>query len=450
MRKVILTFFLILTVNAGVIVSAMEESGAGYKNPQILIYGLDGADWDIMLPMMLQGELPEMSDVMKSGTAANMESLRILISPRIWTTIATGKGPRFHNVMDWTVKGEDGEMLPVNSEFRTTKALWNMFSDMNRSTGFIGWLATWPAEPVKGFMVSSYLPRGLAPEVDVPLKGRLEVSVPKAAYPENLSVRLADYIVTPDDTASEIRRKALPPEFEEKGEKYAAEAVGAIEKSLAIDESFVNAAKYLYSKYSPDLNAVYIASVDVASHRFYKFFIPDIRKPAEPKDVKIFGDVLPWVYRKSDYFLKQCRDVLDPDISVVLSDHGFRPYRTKEKPHISGWHRSRSVLMAAGQGIMQRSTMVHARALDFTPTLLYAAGLPVSRDMKGRVIEEFFKPEELAARSIEYLDFFSYDEIDMDEDSRFQPHARTGGRSFGRTDADEDLMEQLEELGYID
>src|SRR5262249_14537867 len=41
-----------------------------------------------------------------------------------------------------------------SSRWRKVKALWNIFTDAGKSSAFVAWWATWPAEAVQGHMVS--------------------------------------------------------------------------------------------------------------------------------------------------------------------------------------------------------------------------------------------------------------------------------------------------------
>jgi hypothetical protein len=50
------------------------------------------------------------------------------------------------------------------------------------------------------------------------------------------------------------------------------------------------------------------------------------------------------------------------------------------------------VLLMAGEGIRPGATPAGASVLDVTPTLLYLMGLPVARDMEGRVLTEILEP----------------------------------------------------------
>ena len=73
------------------------------KAPKILIVGIDGADWRMVRPLIAAGELPHLQRLMDGGISGPLWSLKPIISPVIWTTIATGKGPDKHGVLDFTL-----------------------------------------------------------------------------------------------------------------------------------------------------------------------------------------------------------------------------------------------------------------------------------------------------------------------------------------------------------
>ena len=50
------------------------------------------------------------------------------------------------------------------------------------------------------------------------------------------------------------------------------------------------------------------------------------------------------------------------------------------------------LLLVYGEGIRPGATLAGASILDVAPTLLYLLGLPVARDMEGRVLTEMLEP----------------------------------------------------------
>ena len=76
------------------------------KNQKILLFGMDGATWRIMQPMFEQGRLPNLQRLCKIGTSGVLQSLEPMISPAIWTSIASGKLPDKHGVWDFVVSSK--------------------------------------------------------------------------------------------------------------------------------------------------------------------------------------------------------------------------------------------------------------------------------------------------------------------------------------------------------
>jgi predicted AlkP superfamily phosphohydrolase/phosphomutase len=63
-------------------------------------------------------------------------------------------------------------------------------------------------------------------------------------------------------------------------------------------------------------------------------------------------------------------------------------------------HDEVGIFYAAGPGIKRGAAVEGARLVDVTPTILYQAGVPLTDDMDGRVLEEIFTDEFRAGRPI--------------------------------------------------
>ena len=123
-----------------------------------MVLGLDGADPATIDLLMSEGKLPNFARLRQKGAYAPLRSAEPLLSPVIWTTIATGKTPDQHGIGHFVaVNSATGEQLPVTSAMRKVKAVWNILSAAGRSTDVVGWWATWPAETIRGAVVSDHL-----------------------------------------------------------------------------------------------------------------------------------------------------------------------------------------------------------------------------------------------------------------------------------------------------
>ena len=129
-------------------------SGTGDR---VIVLGLDGIDPDVVDLLLSEGELPNFARLRQGGAYGRLESSKPLLSPIIWTTIATGKTPLEHGIAHFVAVNEKtGAELPVTSQMRRVKALWNVLSEAGRDVGVVGWWATWPAETVRGAVVSDH------------------------------------------------------------------------------------------------------------------------------------------------------------------------------------------------------------------------------------------------------------------------------------------------------
>src|SRR5262245_50237112 len=122
---------------------------------KVALIGLDGADWEVIDPMVARGRLPNLARLKAAGAWGPLRSMDPMLSPLLWTTAATGKPPEIHGIIDFLVRDtRTGKPVPVSSRGRRVKALWNMLSDAGRTSAVIAWWATWPAERIAGHIVS--------------------------------------------------------------------------------------------------------------------------------------------------------------------------------------------------------------------------------------------------------------------------------------------------------
>ena len=67
--------------------------------------------------------------------------------------------------------------------------------------------------------------------------------------------------------------------------------------------------------------------------------------------------------------------------------------------------------MAVGDGIRPGVVLRGASVLDIAPTILYLSGLPVARDMEGRVLTEMLDDDFARAHPVTFIP--SYESLDV-------------------------------------
>lgn len=362
--------------------------------PRVVLIGLDAADWLVIEPLVRAGELPTFARLMKVGPTGRLHATPPLISPMLWTTIATGQSPENHGVLDFMVDLPGGRQAPVGSSNRLVPAMWNLFSDAGRRVAIVGWWATWPAESVRGVMVSDALAPQLT-RVRPPVDGGV-VSPPAMAARASSAVVTAS-MLSHDDLAAYVpltradfdgfqRALAAPPASLYRN-RFAHLAV-----IVAATRTYSAIAEELQRTERPDLLAVYLEGIDTISHLFVR-------------DERAGRQAIRQAYRDADSLIRRLAEASPPDTLVlVCSDHGFYPATAaiaEDPSDLTGpataWHRPYGIVAAATAGAITGRTADRdagvrpadvgvVTLLDVAPTVLHAAGLAVTRDMPGRVV----------------------------------------------------------------
>lgn len=100
----------------------------------------------------------------------------------------------------------------------------------------------------------------------------------------------------------------------------------------------------------------------------------------------------------------------------------------------SGDHRMNGIFLGAGNVFRRGARLDGPSLVDIAPTVLYLLGLPVPRQMDGRVLTEAIKEEHLIEYPVDYSDA--------------ELLGRAGGSALTSQDS-EDIKRRLEGIGYI-
>ena len=132
--------------------SGCQKSEATHR---VLLIGIDGAAPHLAFTWAKSGELPNLDEIARAGAVGKLEAHFPLLSPRIWTSMATGKNPDRHGITSWVTK--DPEVLRLlTGRDRKVPALWNILSAAHRGVAVVNWLDTQPPEKIEGIMVSDF------------------------------------------------------------------------------------------------------------------------------------------------------------------------------------------------------------------------------------------------------------------------------------------------------
>ena len=143
MRRVLLPLLALLVACNG-----KDAPAAPASHPKVAIFGVDGATFDVIDPLIAQGKLPHLAALIERGARCVLHSdIAEGSSPVLWAHLATGVRKAEHGITGFTHQ-VDGKQALLTSQDRRVPAIWNMVDTRGGSVGVIGWWNTWPLCPL--------------------------------------------------------------------------------------------------------------------------------------------------------------------------------------------------------------------------------------------------------------------------------------------------------------
>lgn len=151
---------------------------------KVIILGVDGATWDMLLPRARRGQMPHLAALLEQAAWGEMQSTTPPFSAQAWVSLATGKNQARHGVVDFWERRQGlapGERTTfVTSRHVHGETLWQTAGRHGLTVGVVNVPVTYPPTAVNGLLVSGFL---TPPGVDdyafpAALKAEIEALVP--------------------------------------------------------------------------------------------------------------------------------------------------------------------------------------------------------------------------------------------------------------------------------
>ncbi len=350
----------------------------------VIFIGLDGADWQLLDQYMRAGAMPNLQSLVREGMAGDLLTEHPPLSPLLWTTMMTGASPLEHEILDFTrFHPATGRKEPITSDERKLPAVWNMATQAGRSTAVFGLWATYPAEPVRGLVVSDRFFTFLFSE-SAPPKGTV---YPPAREPWARKV-LAD---VESEIGFEAVSRYMPSlsaaEFEERRrvtDPYS-HPVSALRRILVETTVYDRLARQYLDSHAPDLTILYLQGTDSIGHVFAPYTAP--RQPnISEGDFARYSTVPERYFRFIDQILGDYKSIARKRGArlMIASDHGFHWFEDRPTELSSfaastaaKWHRKAGVYLLWGDGIAARGRTGSEQHINqVASTLLALGGMP--------------------------------------------------------------------------
>ncbi len=386
---------------------------------RVILVGVDGLGPRELGEGVRRGEAPAWAALLRRGAHGPLGTLRPTEGPPLWTTVFTGRLPRHHGIKSfvsyrlpgspsafdilpkWALVGALERLglvstRPVTSADRRRRALWSVAGAFGLPAGIVRFWGTYPAERGSGFMLSHTFHQLLGDPATLgrtlhPLDLLPEVRA-RAVSPAEVDQALLAEFLEPTVPATDPWRRVL------------------VENALAPDLTYYRAGQALRRAYAPAFFATSFYGLDVVGHSFLRFDQPERFGDVTPEDARRYGRVRGRYLEMLARFIgEETRSLGADDLLLVVSAYGMEPVsiwrRLLWPGRRSGSHANApdGLLLALGGGIRAGTTVSGASILDVAPTLLYALGLPVARDMEGRVLSDLFEEDFVRAHPLTFI-----------------------------------------------
>ena len=369
--------------------------------PHVVVLLLDGASLEFVWPRAAEGRLPNFGRLLDGGASLDLATIRPTQPDPVWAAVATGMYPAKNGVRSATsyFAGADNraiDLLPdhcfsqalvrlgmVRDEPKSSAAwrappIWSVLDDYGISAGVVRWPLTYPAEPIRGFLVTDRFHSTLGTMFEI--DGR-------ATYPAD---------------AQPVVHTAF------------AESEGSAPFALGRwDQSYSRAMHDLLAERPVSFTAIRYQGVDAIGHHYLRYAQPRTFGDVSDEERLKYGAVLERYYAYIDGQIGAALDHLAPgDLLLVVSGFGMELVgpvkhllgRLIRDADLSGTHERApdGFLLAYGESVAagryQRGSIV-----DVAPTILYFLGLPVGRDMDGYARADIFTRAFTAERPITFI-----------------------------------------------
>jgi predicted AlkP superfamily phosphohydrolase/phosphomutase len=376
-----------------------QDSSTPKAKPHVIILGVNGMELDIIRPLLLKGQMPNLASVIEKGAYGKLRTVSAPNCPRVYTTVFTSTDPEEHGVTGFVVGG-----ITANTHMLKEEPIWSMLSKSGITVGMANVPATFPVMPVNGFMISGMLTRGKNCEDGVLCAPKLsEVMGGDAVYPRSMQAELLKNV---GDFYIDCER--MPAAADLKGHE-----AEMIDKWLArvqvIREQQTKLFDYLLTEHPTDFTFLAQSCEDRTGHWLYP--ITPFNVGYNPKINSVRQDAFPNQYIAFDKVLGTVLKHVDANTYLfILSDHGIKPLREFEEkdPHAHMDHEKTTPVIAKhdfadgddvpgsffamGPGIKNdfRLMGLGASVYDIAPTVLHIYGLEQPKQMHGRILTEIF------------------------------------------------------------
>lgn len=309
---------------------------------RVLVFGIDGATFDVIRPAIAKGKLPNLKRLMDEGAWGPLESTIHPITPMAWSSFATGCNAGKHGIFDFS-RRSDNKILLNNAANRHRPAIWSYLNASDRSSIVVNVPFTYPIESINGIMI---------PGFEAPQPSR-EVFHPVEVYDE-LQERFGDYKF---DWTFPVGQKL--------------DIDGYLKHCEETIRHRGETSLHLLKNHPWEFFMVVFSTPDHVQHVFWKH-----------EDGQ---EIIERTYEQVDEYLGKYLEAIDDDVTtVIMSDHGFGPI--ERLVYLDNWLARNGYLVRPNVSLKQSAVRRGKRMLkQLLPVQLRKSLRSRFSDLKGRL-----------------------------------------------------------------
>jgi hypothetical protein len=356
-------------------------------NNKVTIINLEGLSFEVMIPLINEGKLPNFAYLMEEGAWGKLENFSPTEPLILNSSFNSGKLPAKHrkiSLFKYRVLNSKQELevvprfmffgqllrtgLIVRSKQQLSsyaKDIWSIFKD-NKTSFFVK---------------------------DWPYNKEVREPSPKAETRFNLIYKDLKH-----DTSLIFNK---------------------VKRAFYTDFEFEE--QVMQEKNERQSQIVYFSlnGLNIVERYFYKYSFPDLFGNIEQDEIDKYSSVIEKYYQFYDDIIgKYMASLKEDELFIVFSSHGIEPLplwkRVAEwimgNADISAYHElaPEGVGFLYGKEILRGKNIEKMRLIDIAPTLLNYLGMPIGKDMDGIVLSSIFKEEFKLENPVLYIS--SYEE----------------------------------------
>src|ERR1051326_8805514 len=94
---------------------AQQQNGAKPK-PRVIVLGVNGMELDIIRPLLLKGQMPNLSKVIEKGAYGKLRTVSAPNCPRVYTALFASSNREEHRVTGFVVGGSTANAMRLKEE----------------------------------------------------------------------------------------------------------------------------------------------------------------------------------------------------------------------------------------------------------------------------------------------------------------------------------------------